>query len=346
MTTPPPPLSPLHSKQGSPTAAPSAGRSSRRTRGHVGTGLVLLTLVFASLLTLAPFAYLTTSSFKDNEHFFASLLLPLRSQAVPADASKVAPSPESAASIPAAASAVKPLEGVPVLGAVAWEDMTTKNFGRLIRDEGFARSLVNSVFISTTTALVATLFCAMGGYALAKYKFRGRGLVTALVLGAILIPGPLLLAPTYELLYRMSLLDTFAGLIVPALAPAFGVFLFRQAVMSSVPTELMEAARIDGCSEARTFAVVALPLLRPMAATFIMITVIGVWNNFITPQVVMQSPEKFPLSVAVAQLRGVYYQDYGLQMAGTLLAILPPLVLFIVLQKDFVSGLTAGAVKG
>ena len=131
-----------------------------------------------------------------------------------------------------------------------------------------------------------------------------------------------------------------------AAAPAFGVFLFRQATISSVPWELLEAARMDGCGEGRLFAQVVLPLVRPMVGTFLMITFLGVWNNFIGPQVVLQSPEMFPLSVAVAQLRGLYYQDYGLQMAGTLVAILPVLALFLLLQREFVSGLTAGAVKG
>ncbi|MFN9973337.1 MAG: carbohydrate ABC transporter permease, partial [Phycisphaerae bacterium] len=161
-----------------------------------------------------------------------------------------------------------------------------------------------------------------------------------------LIPGPLLLAPGYQLLYNLGLLDSFAGLILPAIAPAFGVFLFRQAVLSGVPTDLLEAARIDGAGEWRTFMVVVLPLVRPMIGTFLMITFLGVWNNFIGPQVVLQSPDKFPLSVAVAELKRGYYSDYGLQMAGTVVSILPVMILFLLMQKDFVSGLAAGAVKG
>mgnify|MGYP001360781921 CR=1 FL=1 len=104
-------------------------------------------------------------------------------------------------------------------------------------------------------------------------------------------------------------------------------------------------ARIDGCGELRIFSAVAMPLLRPMISAFTLITFLGVWNNFINPQIVLQSAGKFPLSVAVAQLKGVYYQDYGLQIAGTLLSVAPVLVLFLLLQRDFVSGLTSGAVK-
>ena len=195
-------------------------------------------------------------------------------------------------------------------------------------------------------AVLATLCCAAGGFALARYEFRGKTLITTLVLGALIIPPPLLLAPTYEMLYHFSLLDTYAGLLLPGLAPAFGVFLFRQATIQSVPTELLEAARIDGCGEMRAFFVIVLPLLRPMVGAFMLITFLMWWNNFIGPQVVLQSPEKYPLAVAIAQLKGTYYQDYGLQMAATLISVAPVMILFLLLQREFISGLTAGAVKG
>ena len=138
----------------------------------------------------------------------------------------------------------------------------------------------------------------------------------------------------------------FGALGALALAPAFGVFLFRQAVLSSVPHSLLEAARLDGCGEFRAFFSIAMPLIRPMFGAFILIVFIGVWNNYITPQVVMQTPSKFPLAVAVANLKTTYYQDYGLLMAGAVLSVLPVLTLFLFLQRDFISGLTSGALKG
>ncbi len=272
----------------------------------------MLALLAASVVTLMPFAWLIVSSFKLNDEFFQSMFLPMK-------------------------------EGG---WGVAWEKLTGANYGRLFRELDFARSLLNSIFLASVTGVIATLLCAMGGYALAKFDFRGRKWCTALVLGAVLIPPPLLIAPGYQLLYNLNMLDTFAGLILPALAPAFGVFLFRQSMLSSVPTELMEAARIDGAGEVGVFFSIVLPLVRPMIGTFMMITFLAVWNNYISPQVVLQTPSKFPLSVAVAQLRGVYYQEYGLQMAGTVVSIVPVLVLFMLLQKEFVSGLTSGAVKG
>lgn len=272
--------------------------------------LVHAALLAACVVTLLPLLWLLLSSFKTNESFLTSLGLPTDDKGMP-DPSQ----------------------------------LTGEHYATLFRDLDFARPLINSLFLSSATAVLGTLCSAMGGYALARFQFRGRGLVTALVLGAVLIPGPLLLAPGYELLYNLHLLNTFSGVILPASAQAFGVFLFRQAVLSGVPADLMEAARLDGCGEFRLFAEIVLPLVKPMIATFVMLTFLGVWNNFITPQVVLQSESKFPLSVAVAQLRGTYYQNYGLQMAGTVVSIVPVLALFLSLQKSFVGGLTAGAVK-
>jgi ABC-type glycerol-3-phosphate transport system permease component len=269
-------------------------------------------LGLACVITLAPFVWLAAGCLKNTDDFVRSVFLPAG-------------------------------DG---LAGVAWDRLTLESFRRLFEQLDFGHSLVNSVFLASVTAALATLVSAMGGYALARYEFRGRRLFTAMVLGAVVIPAPLLLAPAYQLLFELGLLDTYAGLILPAIAPAFGVYLFRQYTLRAVPVELIESARIDGSGEFRTFFVIALPLARPMIGTFLMITFLGVWNNYIWPQVVLQSPSKFPLSVAVAQLKGVYYQDYGLQMAGTAVAILPVVALCLVLQREFVSGLSAGAVKG
>ena len=170
--------------------------------------------------------------------------------------------------------------------------------------------------------------------------------MTLVVLGSLIVPPTLLIAPSYELLFHLGLLDSVWGLLLPTFAPAFGVFLFRQAVQQSVPDELIEAARIDGCSETGIFLVIVLPLIRPMIGAFLLITFLGMWNNFISPQIVLQTASKQPLSVAISQLRGVYRTDYGLLMAATVVSITPVAVLFLLLQKQFISGLTSGAVKG
>lgn len=269
-------------------------------------------LVPLAIVVLVPIAWMVTAAFRGAEDQFGSLFLPA---------------------------------GDGPLG-VAWDRLTLDNFRRLFAEARLGVALVNSVFLSSVSAVVATICCAAGGFALAHYRFRGRGMITLVVIGAMIIPPPLLLAPTYEMLFHLSLLDTFAGVLIPGFAPAFGVFLFRQAALQSVPRELLEAARIDGCGDVRAFFVIGLPLLRPMLGAFVLITFLMWWNNFIGPQVILQSPEKYPLAVAIAQLKGVYYQDYGLQMAATLVSVAPVMVMFLLLQREFIAGLTAGAVKG
>lgn len=288
-----------------------SARAAHLDGGRWGKGLTYGSLALFALVTAVPFVWMLCASVKTNEDFFTTLFLP-RDDA----------------------------------GGIAWDRVTLRHYIALFSEHGFARAIVNSVFLSATTAVVATLTASMAGYALARFQFKGRAVVSATVIGVLVVPGTVLLAPSYQLLFNLGLLDSFMGLILPAAAPAFGVFLFSQAVRSSVPPQLLEAARIDGCGELRIFFEIALPLLRPMVGAFLLITFLGTWNNFIGPQIVLQTPERFPLAVAVSQLRGVYYQDYGLQMAGTLVSVFPVLALFIVLQKEFIAGLTTGAVKG
>ncbi len=274
--------------------------------------LLYSVLIFCSLVTLVPFAYLFCASLKPSAIFFDNLFLP---------------------------------EGDGLFG-IGWEKLNFNHFHRLFVEQGFARYLLNSIFFASVSGVLATLFSAMSGYALAKFRFRGRDSITNLVLAALVVPGALLLAPNYQLLYWFGMLDSYTGLIIPALAPAFGVYLFRQATVNSVPNEMLESARIDGCGEIKIFFTFVLPLIRPMMGAFLLLTFLGSWNNFIGTQIVLQTPEKMPLAVAINQLRGTYGTDYGLIMAGTVVSILPVLVLFLLLQKEFISGLTSGAVKG
>lgn len=276
------------------------------------TALSYAFVLIATLLILTPFVWLIIASFKTNEDFFTSTFLPTNGG----------------------------------IFDIAWDRLTFRNYVEVFNQPNFARALLNSVMLSSVTAVLATLACAMAGYTLALLSFRGRTAVTWLVLAALIIPPPLLIAPGFQVLFELGLLDSLWGLILPAITPAFGVYLFRQSAISSVPKELIEAARLDGCGEIRTFFTIVLPLLRPTVSAFVMITFLGTWNNFLTPQIVMQSPGGFPLSVAIAQLKNTYYQDYGLLMAGTMVSIAPVAALFLIMQRDFVSGLTRGAVKG
>ncbi len=163
---------------------------------------------------------------------------------------------------------------------------------------------------------------------------------------SVVLPGALLLGPGFETLFHLGLVDTYVGVLLPALAPAFGIYLFRQAMINSVPEDILESARLDGCGEFRIFFQIVLPLVRPMISAYLIIVFIATWNSFIHPQIVLQSPERHPLAVAIFSLRGLYGDDYSLIMAGTLVSIAPVMVLFLMLQKEFISGLTSGAVKG
>ena len=229
---------------------------------------------------------------------------------------------------------------------IAWDRLTLHQFVRLFTELPVARALLNSVFFSAVISLGATFFSAAGGYALSKFDFRGREWVTTFTIGTVVLPSALLLGPGFETLYHMGLVDSYAGVLLPGLAPAFGLYLFRQAMINSLPTDIIESARIDGCGEIRIFFQIVLPIIRPMISAYLIIVFIGVWNNFITTQIVLQSPELHPLSVAIFSLRGLYSDDNSLIMAGTLVSIAPVMILFLVLQKEFISGLTTGAVKG
>lgn len=268
-------------------------------------------LIFGALVTLVPFVWLVCSAVKANEDFFSSLFLP---------------------------------GGDGFLG-VAWDRLTLANFKRLFLELGFGKNVLNSFFYSSVHAVLSTIICMMAGYALSKFDFPARRFLNRLVLIALVIPVSLLLAPVYQLLHQFRLLDSYAAVLLPGLAPAFGVFLFREAIANSVSNDLLESARIDGSGEARIFFSIVVPLVRPMAGAFLLLSFLGTWNNFISPQVVLQTPEKLPLAVAIVHLKGLYSQDYGMLMAGTLVSIAPVVCLFLLLQREFISGLTRGAVK-
>lgn len=279
---------------------------------RISAALIYLLLVVFAIITLIPFAHMLAGALKTRLDYAATLFLPA---------------------------------GDGLFG-IGWHRLTLDNFRRLFLDLDIPRALLNSLFLSSVHAILTVLFCAMGGYALAKLDFKGREFVTTLVLTALIIPGPLLLAPGFQLLYQLDLLNTYTGLLLPGLTPAFGVFLFRQSMLNGVPRELLEAARIDGAGEARIFFELVLPLIRPMLGAFLMISFLGAWNNFISPQIILQSPNLQPLSVALNNLKGIYGADYGLIMAGTIVSISPVMCLFLLLQREFIAGLTGGAVKG
>lgn len=223
--------------------------------------------------------------------------------------------------------------------------LTIGNFPSLFDQMPFLRFMMNSFFVAGVTVIVQLFFSSLGGYALAKFDFAGKRAVMGLMLATMMIPGPVLLAPMYELIYHLGLIDSHLGLIVPGMVNVFGMFLFRQSMLG-LPDEMLQAARIDGCSEFQIFWHVVLPVSRPIVGAFCLIAFMGTWNSFLWPQIILQTSDRFTLPIGLNQMVGVYEADYGALMAGTLLAVLPVVALFFLLQKEFIAGLTKGAVKG
>ena len=219
------------------------------------------------------------------------------------------------------------------------------NFRQLFEDVPFMRFFVNSCFVSGATVIIQLFFSSLGGFALAKYEFKGKRFVMGLMLGTMMIPSQVLMAPLYELIFKMGLVDTYMGLIIPAGVSVFGMFLFRQSMLD-IPDDLLYAGRIDGCGEFRLYWDIALPVSRPMIGAFSLISFMGAWNSFLWPQIILHSQDRFTLPIGLNQMVGVYSQEYGTLMAGTLLSVLPVIFLFFLLQKEFISGLAAGAIKG
>ena len=224
--------------------------------------------------------------------------------------------------------------------------VSTQNYVDLFhKTDVFQHNLLNSIFLASTTVIVQLFFSSLAGFALAKYEFKGKKLLTILMLATLMIPGQLTMAPLFELLHRLGLVDSYLGLIIPGAVSVFGIFLFRQSILA-IPDELLQAARLDGCSEFQIYRDIVMPVSRPMIGAFCLISFMGTWNSFLWPQIILHNRNLFTLPIALSQMIGTYNQEYGMLMAGTLISVLPVVILFLVLQKEFVAGLTAGAVKG
>jgi multiple sugar transport system permease protein len=222
---------------------------------------------------------------------------------------------------------------------------TLANYRELFASAGFAQQIINSVLIAACSTLLALVFNLGAGYAFAKLRFRGRDATFRTLLGALVIPGQVAMLPLFLMLKQMGLVNTYAGALVPWLASVFGIFLVRQYALS-IPEELLEAARIDGAGELRIFTTIVLPLLRPIVVTLAVLTFLGAWNDFMWPLIVLTDRELQTLPVALAGLSREHVQDTELMMAGSVVTVLPVLVLFLVLQRHYMQGLLMGSVKG
>ncbi|MFF8572123.1 carbohydrate ABC transporter permease [Streptomyces sp. NPDC015408] len=218
-------------------------------------------------------------------------------------------------------------------------------------DDGvFTRWLLNTLLYVGLGAGGATLLAVLGGYALAKFRFPGRRAVFAVVIGAVAVPGTALAVPTFLMFSEMGLTNTPWAVIIPSLISPFGLYLMWVFATEAIPTELMEAARIDGAGEVRTFFRVALPLLAPGIVTVLLFTMVATWNNYFLPLVMLKDPDWYPLTLGLnswnAQAATAGGEAvFNLVVTGSLITILPLIAAFLLLQRYWQSGLAAGSVK-
>jgi len=209
----------------------------------------------------------------------------------------------------------------------------------------FWRNLGWSLYVAIASTACTLLFCAMGGYAFAMFEFKYKKALFGLVMATLLLPSFMNMIPTFMIMDVLGWIDQPRALYIPGAASAFGIFLMRQFVTASIPKDLIEAARMDGCGELGIFWRIVLPLLKPALGTLGLITFIASWNNFIGPLIVMRSPEMYTLPLALRSLQSPVDTEWGALMAGSAIATLPLLVLFMISSKQLISGLTTGAVK-
>ena len=209
----------------------------------------------------------------------------------------------------------------------------------------FWRNLGWSLYVALASTALTLLFCSLGGYAFALFEFRFKNALFGLVMGTMLLPSFMNMIPTFMIMDVLGWIDQPKALYIPGAASAFGIFLMRQFVTSSIPRDLIEAARMDGCGEIGIYARIVLPLLKPALGTLGLITFIASWNNFIGPLIVMRSPDMYTLPLALRSLQSPVDTEWGALMTGSAIATLPLVVLFLLSSRQLISGLTAGAVK-
>jgi len=228
-----------------------------------------------------------------------------------------------------------------------FQNFSLTNYGYLFtqRDGVYLDWYKNSILITVLQTAGGLFLSSMVGYALAKYDFKGRTLVFVLVLIVMMIPIEILLLPLYKLSITLKTINTYQGVFLPFLVSMTGIFFFRQYAIG-LPKELMEAGRIDGCTEYGIFFKIMMPLMKPAFGALTILMAMGSWNSFVWPLIVMRDNNKLTLPVGLQTMLTPYGNNYDMLMSGAVLAVLPILIVFLFNQKSFIDGMTAGAVKG
>jgi len=222
---------------------------------------------------------------------------------------------------------------------------TLENFRRVLSDYGFGRYFANSLIVATVAATLATLFAAFAGYVFAKKRFFMRDKLFGFLLASLMIPGMMYVVPQFAIVNKLGWMNTYHAMIVPHLANVFGLFLMRQYMMT-VPTELLEAATMDGAGEWQLFRRVMVPLSVPILATLFLLTFQFHWNNFLWQLIVANVERLYTVPVGLALFKSAHEELYTLKMAGSCISVIPIAALFFFAQRYFIEGMTMGALKG
>lgn len=290
---------------------PTVGSETRRAVGvssaqrWLQRGLVYAVLLVGMVLTGAPFLYMVTGSFKTDDEIYSL-----------------------------------PLTFFP-------ETPTIMNYTRLLSGEAipYVQQFGNSVIIGVSQTLLTLIICSMGGWAFAKYEFRGKRVLFLFLLGTLTLPGQVTLIPLFLMMLRIGWVDSYLAIIVPGALNAFGIFFLRQ-TMLAVPGELLDAARIDGASERGIYWRIGLPLSRGPMSVLALLVFLTSWNDYLWPLIVLRSAEKFTYPVGLATLVGLFTVEYGMILAGAFLATLPVLLIFLAGRSHILDNITTGSIKG
>ena len=221
---------------------------------------------------------------------------------------------------------------------------TLEHYRDLFTRLNLGRALANSALIALTVTVIAVLVNSMAGYALAKLRFRARLHVYRGLSVGLVLPAQVAMLPLFLLMKQLGLVNTYWGVIIPGLASIFGILLTHQYALA-IPDDLLDAARVDGATELQLYRLVVLPVIAPILATLAIWTFLATWNDFMWPLIVLSDDRKYTLPVAIANLVGEHVQDTELMMAGSVLTVLPVMLVFLFLQRYYIRGITAGSVK-
>ncbi|MDS4030569.1 MAG: carbohydrate ABC transporter permease [Candidatus Contendobacter sp.] len=223
--------------------------------------------------------------------------------------------------------------------------VTFEHYAALFTRLDLGRYLLNSTLLASAVTVISLFINSMAGYAFAKFRFRYRDRLFQGLLAAMVIPAQVAMLPLFLLLKQFGLINTYWGVIIPGMASIFGIFLIRQYLLA-IPDSLLDAARMDGAGEFRIYWSLILPLCRPILVTLAIFTFLGAWNDFMWPLIVLTDSSMHTLPVALANLLGEHVQDTELMMAGSVLTVLPVMLLFVALQKYYIAGILLGGIKG